>query len=350
MTTSDSAARAMIPEPTRTGARGRHAPAGGARQPHLPAGALPGRSRPRTTGTWRWPTPCATGCWSAGSRRRRPTPARDVKVVCYLSAEFLIGPQLGNNLVNLGIEAGRARGDAPRSAWTSTTLLAQEEEPGLGNGGLGRLAACYLDSLATLEMPGHRLRHPLRVRHLRPGDPRRLAGRDHRQVAALGQPLGDRPARRCATTSSFGGHTEHVRRRATGATACAGCRTHEVKGVAYDTPILGYRVDTCNMLRLWKRRGRRVVRLPGLQRRRLLRRGRARRSLSETITKVLYPNDEPEVGKRLRLAQQYFFVSCSLQDMLRTARADRASRSTRFPEQVRRAAQRHASRRSPSPS
>ena len=114
------------------------------------------------------------------------------KVVAYLSAEFLTGPHLGNSLVNLGLW------DAAREAVSSVgqdlaTLVEQEEEPGLGNGGLGRLAACYMDSLATLERAGDRLRHPLRVRHLRSGDPRRLAGRADRQVAALRQPVGDRP-------------------------------------------------------------------------------------------------------------------------------------------------------------
>ena len=86
--------------------------------------------------------------------------AQDVKVVCYLSAEFLIGPQLGNNLVNLGIESN-ARAAMEELGQDLDALVAIEEEPGLGNGGLGRLAACYLDSLATLEVPaiGYGLRY-----------------------------------------------------------------------------------------------------------------------------------------------------------------------------------------------
>ena len=93
-------------------------------------------------------------------------------------------------------------------------------------------------------------------------------------------------------------------------------RRDEVKGVAYDTPVLGYRVNTCNTLRLWKSEAGESFDLEdfnvgdyygAVQ----------EKVISETLTKVLYPNDEPEIGKRLRLAQQYFFVSCSLQDMLR---------------------------------
>ena len=122
------------------------------RQPRLSAGALSGHRHRRTTGTWRSPTACATACWRAGSSTVQTYAARDVKVACYLSAEFLIGPQLGNNLVNLGIEAS-AREAMRALGQDLDALLALEEEPGLGNGGLGRLAACYLDSLATLEMP-----------------------------------------------------------------------------------------------------------------------------------------------------------------------------------------------------
>jgi starch phosphorylase len=116
------------------------------------------------------------------------------RTVAYLSAEFLMGPHLGNNLINLGIHA-RVKQAITELGLDFDELLNEEEEPGLGNGGLGRLAACFLDSLATLEMPVARLRHPLRVRHLLPGDPGRLAGREDRQVAALRQPVGSRAPR-----------------------------------------------------------------------------------------------------------------------------------------------------------
>ena len=112
------------------------------------------------------------------------------KVVAYLSAEFLVGPHLGNGLINLGMWEAAAEA-VSRVGQDLSALLEEEEEPGLGNGGLGRLAACYMDSLATLNIPGDRLRHPVRVRDLRSGDSRRLAGRAHRQVASVRQPLGD---------------------------------------------------------------------------------------------------------------------------------------------------------------
>ena len=110
--------------------------------------------------------------------------------VAYLSAEYLPGPHLANNLLNLGItEAAR---EAMRGlGYDLDEILAQEEEPGLGNGGLGRLASCYMDSLASVEVPAHWLWHPLRVRHFRSSHPRRLAARDHRQVAAQRQSMGN---------------------------------------------------------------------------------------------------------------------------------------------------------------
>ena len=100
------------------------------------------------------------------------------------------------------------------------------------------------------------------------------------------------------------------------ATACAGSRRRTVKGVACDTPVLGYRVNTCNTLRLWKSEAVESFDLRDFNLGDYY--GAVDEKVaSETLSKVLYPNDEPEVGKRLRLAQQYFFVSCSLQDMLR---------------------------------
>ncbi len=112
----------------------------------------------------------------------------DVKVVAYLSAEFLLGPHLENNMINLGIYEVIRR-TAEGEGLDIQTLFDQEAEPGLGNGGLGRLAACYLDSLATLEVPAIG-RYPLRIRPLRAGDSRRLAGGAHRQLASIGQSMG----------------------------------------------------------------------------------------------------------------------------------------------------------------
>ncbi|HTL19812.1 MAG TPA: glycogen/starch/alpha-glucan phosphorylase [Steroidobacteraceae bacterium] len=237
----------------------------------------------------------------------------EVKVPCYLSAEFLMGPQLGNNLTNLGILAS-AREAMASLDQDLDALLALEDEPGLGNGGLGRLAACYLDSLATLEVPafGYGIRYEFGIFEQRLRDGAQIEVTD--KWLQKGNPW---EIMRTDVTPcvSFGGHTEtftdaHGRYRVRWIPA------NQVKGVAYDTPVLGFRVNTCNTLRLWKSEavesfdfqefnvGDYYGAVQG-------------KVVSETLTKVLYPNDEPEIGKRLRLAQQYFFVSCSLQDMLR---------------------------------
>ncbi|MEJ8827479.1 glycogen/starch/alpha-glucan phosphorylase [Variovorax humicola] len=239
--------------------------------------------------------------------------AADVRVACYLSAEFLIGPQLGNNLLNLGIEA-QARAAMLALGQDLDTVIALEEEPGLGNGGLGRLAACYLDSLATLQMPalGYGIRYEFGIF--------RQAIRDGWQVEETDKWLQKgnpweivRPD--VAYYVNFGGHTQSAT-DAEGRFRVRWTAANQVKGVACDTPVPGYRVETCNTLRLWKSEAVESFDLAdfnvgdyygAVQ----------EKVISETLSKVLYPNDEPEMGKRLRLAQQYFFVSCSLQDMLR---------------------------------
>jgi len=239
---------------------------------------------------------------------------RGNKIACYLSAEFLLGPHLGNNLLSLDLE------DAARSAMTGLgqdldLVLACEEEPGLGNGGLGRLAACYLDSLATLQRPaiGYGIRYEFGIfdqeirdgwqveitdKWLRQGNPWEIAKPD------------------VAYRVNWGGAAEWYRDDR-GVSRARWVPGRVVKGVAYDTPIVGYRVDNCNTLRLWSAE---AVESFDFQAFNVGDYYKAvdEKLVSETITKVLYPNDEPEIGKRLRLAQQYFFVSCSLQDMLHT--------------------------------
>ena len=260
------------------------------------------------------------------------------KVTCYLSAEFLMGPQLGNNLLNLGIE------DAARAALQELGLdldevLACEEEPGLGNGGLGRLAACYLDSLATLRTARHRLRHPLRVRHLRPGDPRRLAGREDRQLAGQRQPVGDRQAGR-ELPGQLGRPHRALRRRRRATTASGGCRDGCSRASPTTPRSRATACNTCNVLTLWSARAVESFALEAFNTGDYYRAVEDEVS-SETVTKVLYPNDEPEVGKRLRLLQQYFFVSCSLQHILHIMDDLAGASVHELPQAVRGAAQRH---------
>ncbi|SAK62169.1 glycogen phosphorylase family protein [Caballeronia terrestris] len=239
--------------------------------------------------------------------------AREVRVACYLSAEFLIGPQLGNNIVNLGIEAN-AREAMQALGQDLDTLLALEEEPGLGNGGLGRLAACYLDSLATLETPaiGYGIRYEFGIfdqeirdgwqveitdKWLQKGNPWEIVRPD------------------VTFYVPFGGRIQNET-DADGRLRVRWIPANQVKGVACDIPMLGFRVNTCNTLRLWKSEAVESFDLQDFNAGDYYQ-AVQEKVISETLSKVLYPNDEPEAGKRLRLAQQYFFVSCSLQDMLR---------------------------------
>jgi starch phosphorylase len=239
---------------------------------------------------------------------------QDRKVACYLSAEFLLGPHLGNNLLNLELE--QAAREAMRALGQDLdVLLACEEEPGLGNGGLGRLAACYLDSLATLRIPaiGYGIRYEFGIfdqeirdgwqvevtdKWLRYGNPWEIA----------------KPG--VAYRVNYGGRTEWYR-DARKVERVRWLPDRVVKGTAYDTPIQGYRVTNCNTLRLWSAEAVESFEFQAFNVGDYYR-AVNEKLVSETITKVLYPNDEPEAGKRLRLAQQYFFVSCSLQDMLNT--------------------------------
>jgi starch phosphorylase len=235
------------------------------------------------------------------------------KLVAYLSAEFLTGPHLGNSLINLRI--WQAVEDAlSRVGQDLSNLLEQEEEPGLGNGGLGRLAACYMDSLATLNVPaiGYGIRYEFGIFD--------QAIRDGWQVEVTDKWLRfGNPWEIVHSEITFdvklGGHTEPYHDE-DGRSRVRWLAEKVVKGVAYDTPVPGYRVPTTNLLRLWKAEATESFDFAAFNVGDYY--GAVDEKVaSETISKVLYPNDEPEAGKQLRLAQQYFFVSCSLQDMIR---------------------------------
>ncbi|MCE5334127.1 MAG: glycogen/starch/alpha-glucan phosphorylase [Desulfobacteraceae bacterium] len=237
----------------------------------------------------------------------------NIRLVSYLSAEFLLGPHLENNLINLGIydQVLKACEDGGRDV---QSIFDQEVEPGLGNGGLGRLAACYLDSLATLEIPavGYGIRYEFGIFEQQIRDGWQMERTD--QWLRLGNPW-EMARPEITYPVSIGGRTEPYEDER-GRYRVRWIPHRTVKGVAYDTPTLGYRVNTCNLLRLWKAEAVESFEFEAFNVGDYY--GAVNEKIfSENITKVLYPNDEPIQGKQLRLEQQYFFVSCSLQDMLR---------------------------------
>ena len=234
------------------------------------------------------------------------------KEVAYLSAEFLIGPQLNNNLLNLGIQE-EAKEALEEYGQSLPKILDVAEEPGLGNGGLGRLAACYMESLATLKVPatGYGIRYKYGIF--------KQQIRDNQQIEVTDNWLhGEWPWELCQPDESvfvgFGGRVEnyisdreHYRVR--------WVPEEQVVAVPYDVLQLGYRVNSCNRLRLWRADATETFDFYAFNIGDYL--GSVEQSVaSETISKVLYPNDGTDQGKTLRLKQQYFFVSASLQDMM----------------------------------
>ena len=235
------------------------------------------------------------------------------KTVAYLSAEFLPGPHLANNLVCMGLYE-ETRKAMNHLAVDMDELLIQEEEPGLGNGGLGRLASCFLDSLATLSINaiGYGIRYEFGIfdqeiqngwqveitdKWLRYGNPWEIAKPELSQEVYLG------------------GHTESYSDEK-GRYCVKWIPAKVIKGIPYDTPIIGYGNNKCNTMRLWKAEAIESFDFHDFNVGGYYAAVEEKVS-SETITKILYPNDEFESGKQLRLMQQYFFVCCSLKDMIR---------------------------------
>ena len=234
------------------------------------------------------------------------------KLVGYLSAEFLVGPHLGNAIINLGIEK-EVKEALVNLELDYHKILLQEEEPGLGNGGLGRLAACYLDSMASLQVPafGYGIRYEFGIFDQRIVNGEQVEITD--KWLRYGNPW-EIPRTETTYHVSYGGQTvpftdEEGNYRVKWIPAI------EIKGVAYDTPVPGYKNNFVSLLRLWKSEPLESFDFSEFNS------GNYEAAVSdkvfaETISKVLYPNDEKEAGKKLRLMQQYFFVSCSLQDTL----------------------------------
>ena len=250
--------------------------------------------------------------------------AANAKTVYYLSLEFLMGRLLGNNIINLGIENECANAlEDTGLDWN--TLRQCETDTGLGNGGLGRLAACFLDSLSTLAMPA--IGYGLRYNY---GIFRQLI-RDGWQVEEPDNWLSDgcpwelvRPEYRCVV--SFGGSVEQFfdewRWNA----------SEQVVGIPHDLPVVGYGGKFVNTLRLWSATADNEFDLENFNRGSYVE-AVQKKVLAENLTKVLYPNDNVLAGKELRLRQQYFFVACSLHDIFR--RFKRANSDWRqFPEKA----------------
>ena len=236
----------------------------------------------------------------------------NLKVVCYLSAEFLMGPQLGNAILSLGI-TDEAREAMFTLGQDLDEVLDKELEPGLGNGGLGRLAACYMDSLATLDIPafGFGIRYEFGIfdQEIKDGWQRERTDKwlRHGNPWEISRP-------ELEFDVKIGGHTETYY-DAEGHYRVNWKPALVVKGVACDTPVPGYLANTVNLLRLWKAEACESFDFQAFNVGDYYR-AVDEKVLSETITKVLYPNDEPYQGKQLRLSQQYFFVSCTLQNLV----------------------------------
>jgi starch phosphorylase len=236
----------------------------------------------------------------------------DAKRIYYLSLEFLMGKALENNLINLNLYEG-VRGALSGIGLDLADLLGEEPDAGLGNGGLGRLAACFLDSMATLGLPayGYGIRYEFGIfdqdirdgwqverpeEWLRYGNPWEVA-----------RPEYEVPV-------SFYGRTDHGHDD-NGKYRVRWVDARHVLGTPYDTPIAGYRNGTVNTLRLWRARASSELDLADFNRGDYLA-AVEDKNLSENISKVLYPNDITVMGKELRLQQQYFFVCCSIHDIV----------------------------------
>jgi starch phosphorylase len=238
---------------------------------------------------------------------------QDVKRACYLSSEFLTGRSLGLCLMNMGLYEV-AQSIAADSGYDLGGILECEGDPGLGNGGLGRLAACFMDALATLELPaiGYGIRYDFGMFEQRIEGGQQVEGHDN--WLHLGNAW-ELPRHEDTQTVRFYGRVQYYNDEL-GRTRVSWVDTRNVIGLPYDSFIVGHHTETVNTLRLWAARATRDFDL------KFFNEGDYRRAVeekidTENISKVLYPNDNSDEGKQLRLRQQYFFVACSIADIVR---------------------------------
>jgi len=247
--------------------------------------------------------------WLETQRKVREQKA---KTVAYLSAEYLLGRQLGNALLATDLEQIAA--DALASCGIDLEVLrAQEVEPGLGNGGLGRLAACFIDSLATMSVPciGYGIRYEYGIFRQTFVDGRQVERPD--TWLALGAPW-EFTHPESAVRVNFGGTTEHYTDE-NGVARSRWIPGWNVLGVPYNYMVPGYQNGRVNTLRLWSAEATKAFDLDIFNAGDYAEAVRAQ-TFAENITKVLYPEDSTPQGKELRLQQQYFFVACSLRDYI----------------------------------
>jgi len=241
----------------------------------------------------------------------------NVKRVYYLSLEFLIGPLLGNNVINLQME-DLCRKGLSQVGLDWNDLRDYEPDAGLGNGGLGRLAACFMDSLSTLDLPaiGYGLRYDFGIFNQRIVNGYQVEQPD--DWLKLGYPW-EIAHPEFSFAVQFEGRVEpHAGLNGTG---WRWVDTKDVIGMPYDLPVVGYGGGTVNTLRLWSAKAAEEFNLDDFNRGSYVD-AVENKVFSENLTKVLYPNDNVFEGKELRLKQEYFFVSCSIQDILRRFKSD----------------------------
>ena len=237
---------------------------------------------------------------------------RDAKRVYYLSLEFLMGRLMENNLINLGLH-GNMKAAMAELGLDLADLLAQEPDAGLGNGGLGRLAACFLDSMATLSLPayGYGIRYEFGIfdQEIRNG----YQVERPEEWLRFGCPW-EIPRPEAMVSIQLYGRTETYQGEH-GKPRVRWVDGRRVLGMPYDMPVAGYGSGTVNTLRLWRSRAAQELDLADFNAGDYLR-AVEQKDLSENISKVLYPNDLTVMGKELRLQQQYFFVACSIHDIV----------------------------------